>query len=629
MARPFFSEEIVTSAPNDGRSSRRASSALDCKPHGDLTDQSVATERRDFGTVSPNAETAKKSSRFKRTVGSPNYDHLGTDGRFCKTGSLDREPYNFYIGCESDEKIADSPNLEDKELKECDLAANDELVLSHPPSRFISRLSNPIFGSAPRLNADDALMKQISGMYDSSNRSLSSRQKVPMHRRSRSHDEQTWNYLQRQQTGPDYRQGYHASLPNGTESGKRSGATVRFESPLTERKFDGTWPRGQSNRAALVANGGSKLVHSDEKLESNPQDLRNAFMKHQMLLQSQKLTGPSQRRYNSNEELPSHDRTFRPIQQNGPVQNNRMFTIGQPKQNSPNRGFIDDNEDDGDLQSSGYGVGFKRTNSLGRADIYQRRIQDFCHTDRTHVNQYRDNGRLAGDIKQGMQIPQLSPAVQQRLRDMTTSTMSSYGASHATNHQPSYQYSNHQNTNHQFTPQSMNQSVYQYSNQKNVVSRGTNQTDNYNRPSSLPEADNYTLAQISPHPDTYNQPPPSASYALDHRMYNGVPMRDAEDGMVHSRYEHGKSLAVPTQQFSEEFFASSGVPPDGFDRNRGSFTSVTSERSRVSGFGTSGVPSSGPVPDDLKSFDATDLATKLFTLDGFTRDEIAPFLGKK
>lgn len=629
-----MSEEIIVSAPSDGRSSRRASTSPDFKPH-DPTDESYTTEQPDFGTLSPTSESAKRSTQFKRrTVGSPNYDHLGTDGRFSKIGSLDREPYDCHIGSESDEKVADSAadssDLEDKEFEKSDQGANDELVLSHPPSGRNKRLSKPIFGSAPRINNDDALMKQISGMYDSSNRPLSSRQKIPMHRRSRSHDEQTWNCLQRQQTGPDYKQGYHASLPNGTESGKRSGATVRFESPSSERKFDGTWPRGQSNRAPLVANGGSKLVHSDEKLASNPQDLRNAFMKHQMALQSQKLTGPSQRRYNSNEELPSRDRTFRPIQQNGPVQSNRLFTIGQPKQNSPNRGFTDDNDEDNDLQSSGYGVGFKRTNSLGRADIYQRssRHQDFYHTDRTHLNQYRDNGRLAGDMKQGIQVPQLSPAVQQRLRDMTASSISSYGASQSTNHPPSYQYSNHQNTNHQITPQSMNQSMYQYSNQQNVVSRGTTQAD-YNRPSSLPEADNYALAQISPHPDTYNQQRPSASYSSEYRMYNGVAMRDAEDGMVHSRYEHGKSLAVPTQQFSEEFFASSGVPPDGFDRNRGSFTSVTSERSRMSGFGMSGVPPSGPIPDDLKSFDATDLATKLFTLDGFTRDEIAPFLGKK
>eukprot|EP00795_Rhopilema_esculentum_P012669 gene12669-3379_t len=660
-AKSFLSYDIIKLPPRESRSSETAS------PAENRPERIVTPPGNNSKFTSQNSSENKKkldkqnlSPCYKRTVGSPDYDLLGADGRFTKAGSLARPtghftfeeketsersscriPESYPTSGKSSSESRTSPRrneeinspketqptkIEKDSPRSRDKGANDTTAVKRVEVRsFLSlddlciseilkqenRLSKPVFGSAPRISAShskEKKMKQNHGLRNVPNIVVDNSHRPALHRRSASHDEQTWNYLQRQTNTQDYRAPVYTSDADtrsfsGVARGARTGPTVRFEDASSQKRTNPSWSSYQPKDrrvAGPLGNGNTTSAHYvNPKSANNAQDLRNAFIKHQIALRNQKLAGFSQRRYNSSEELPSHDNFTRLMHQNVPISNPRGVGTGKDLDVKSTENFEYDDEDEDDMQRSGYGVGFKRTNSLGRADIYQRysRNHDFYYTDRTHVSQYKDNNYSHNthnnDMKQAPLIPRLSPALQQRLMNVTLSNSVNYSTSSQTTGIP-----NRNATNFDQSPKGLDMRT-DYSNTSQTYS--TNAMFN-------------TMA--------------GTTYSEDAGMSNGVPMRDAEDGMVHSRYEQGKSLIVPTQPFAEDFLSSSGDGLGFQNKNRGSIPSRMSVGSRISDLGHSELSSPLKVPDELKTIDATDLATRLFTLDGFSSDDVAPLLGK-
>ena len=645
-AKSFLSYDIIESPPRESRSSGTASPAANrpervlTRPGNNLkfTAQNSSENKKKLGKQN-------SSPCYKRTVGSPDYDLLGADGRFTKAGSLVRPTGQFtfeeketseglsskitesyLISGKSSSESRTSPrrNEEISSPRETHKEANDTAVVKRVEVKsFLSlddlciseilkqenRLSKPVFGSAPRISAShskEKKMKQNHGLRNVPNIVVDNSHRPALPRRSASHDEQTWSYLQKQTNTHDYRTPVYTSDADtrsfsGVARGTRTGPTVRFEDASSQKRTNPSWSSYQPKDrrvAGPLGNGNTTNAHYvNTKSANNAQDLRNAFIKHQIALRNQKLAGFSQRRYNSSEELPSHDNLTRFMHQNGPISNSRGVGTGKDFDVKSTEIFEYDDEDDDDMQRSGYGVGFKRTNSLGRADIYQRysRNHDFYFTDRTHVSQYKDNSYSHNtDMKQSPLIPRLSPALQQRLMNVTLSNSVNYSNSSQTTGMPN-----------------------------------RNATNFDQSPKGLDVRTDYSTAGQTYSTNAMFNTNPVTTYCEDASMSNGVPMRDAEDGMVHSRYEQGKSLIVPTQPFAEDFMSSSGDGLGFQNKNRGSIPSRMSVGSRISDLGHSELSSPLKVPDELKTIDATDLATRLFTLDGFSSDDVAPLLGKK
>ena len=609
LARPFLADEITESA------SRKSAKAVTSPPNLTIVSGKRST-----------------SPFYERTVGSPEYDHFGTDGKFASTGSLDGCPVDLSV----DDVIHERGHLALRKPeidKDDDISDKVDFNIASPPVDVLTtsqssyqvdsterlRLgSNPVFGSAPRLHVDanDDIMRQISGHPSSSARSTQSARPNPSyHRRSLSQDEQTWQYVQGQQNpsnanvrlggsgispacyqragegrmenhqmgayvpNANYvganRAGGNSRLQNAPYSNEQQNYMLNRDNHIDNKQQQQHQQQQHQQQQQHVPNGNSLLysrgAYSEEKLAngSSAQDLRNAYIKHQSALQSYKRGGHTHRRHQSNDELQNRNlvsSVARHPQQNGAV---TSYAVGIPagaqQRNlaSPRSldGFIDD-EYESELQRSGYGTGFHRTNSLGRADMYKRYSgnKEYLYTDKPHQNRYKNTTDVDEERVHFEPRPVLSQSVQERLKEIPIS-----------------------------------------------ISRGN--TVNY---------DGYQ-----------NNRSNQVAYPGDPRVLNGVATRDHEDGVIHSRYDHGKSLAVPTQQASylDEYFQSPpGDVSTGFDR---SFSVRTSVTSRVSESDCSEMLQPNTVPDELKSFDATDLATKLFTLEGFTRDEVAPFLGKK
>ena len=645
LAKPFLSKDVVLSTPKEGRAVRVTSGSSDDNttniaatlqspspqsPDSEIlyawnrSEKGKKSEKKSDKSPDKNPKKTGLSRKYKRTVGSPDYDRLGADGKFVKSGSFDRKSSNFTFDPETistedkesseSDTVSGQDSLDDKYGETTSQKSDDQQIDSSNPDESYTRLSNPLFGSAPRLHwppTSQDKMKQNAGYNNLPYYHDHAMQRPSNHRRSASHDEQTLNLIQRQQNSNEYRtQYYPASNQNGLDAnrGVRNIQTVRFH----DNSNQGWEGSGRQNGGGLPSNG--VTVHrtnsyADGKSTSNAQELRNAFVKHQIALRNQKLAGFSQRRYNSSEELQVRDYSFRPIRQNGPIQNARGMP---PMQIGQNDGYNDNHvDDDDDLQQSGYGVGFRRTNSFGQADLQRfNRNQDFVYNDRIHPNQYTNN---RDESNLGLQISRLSPALQQRLKNVMTSSMtSSAGMTSTAGMMSSMGMASSMGANHVTSSQG-------------TASQGASNFDGYNQ-----QTERFQTNQFTQRDDHYNLSP-SSSYNVDYGGYNGVAMRDTEDGMVHSRYEHGKSLAVPIQQFPEDYFtATNNDNHDVYDRKRGSFSSRNSAGARLSEMGGNvNMTSPNKIPNDLKTIDATDLATKLFTLDGFTSDDVAPFLGKK
>lgn len=613
LAKPFLSEGVTVTSPREGRLTRIATVSLgenrNKSPSSSSSPSPSPTHHRSYAwdrTEKVNTPDNKlpdkkegKSPKYQRTVGSPDCDRLGADGRFVKCGSLDRAPATLTF--EADKGLAGDSRTpvsesgttavnqkpEEKDDGPTDVRTDDQQIDESSLEEPYNRLSRPVFGSAPRLNVSSTGQTEMKQTY----MNFGSEQRPYLHRRSASHDEQILNFIQQNSTGHDYRtQPYLTGAQNGVginSRGARLGPTVRFTDHSNQPRHSGQVRHGSGGQIPNVGMVQRTNSYTEVKSSNNAQDLRNAFIKHQLALRNQKFTGLSKRQYNSSEELPVRDYSYRhQVHQNGNVASSR----GMPPPSQLGQSFAghDDAADDDDMQQSGYGVGFRRTNSLGKADTYLNRYnrnQDFVYTDGVHLSQYPNRD----DSNRGLHISRLSPALQQRLKNVTSSI----------------------GTNVTFTTSGLpNQSPANMAND--------------NRQNELYQTNHYVKRV-----DHYNLPH-SASYSVDYTGNNGVVMRDTEDGMLLSRYEHGKSLAVPTQQFPDEYNSSSGDNVDVYDRNRASFVSRTSVGSRLSEMGvTIEMTSPNKVPDDLKTIDATDLATRLFTLDGFTSIEVAPFLGKK
>ena len=599
MAKPYLSEGLVdssqagdrlvwiTTVSNKGKSPTCTTTAQ-VSPH---SKEPCALNRPEESDKT--SDRKELSPRYQRAVGSPGYDRLGADGKFVKSGSLDAVPDNFPF--DSDRGLAEDSHSSKSELeattghefleaRHCgqhlDLSDSDEPC---------NRLSIPLFGSAPRLHSPPSsriTMKQNSQYNNVQQFHRKSREPPIFHRRSASHDEQTLNFIRRQQCSPnvDYRAQFNPTKTQNSldiTRGARTGQNVRFHGHSNQ-----SWEGPRFNEGGCAAPNDVAFhranSHTEVKSSSSAQELRNAYIRHQLALRSQKAAGLSQRPYNSNEELPLRDYSSLPIPQNG------LMSHARPAQLEKNLvgGVVVDVDDEDDLQQSGYGVGFRRANSLGKADTLKlNRNQDFIYSDIVHRNQYTNRD----DPTRGLQITRLSPALQQRLRNVT----SSMGVMSSTNHSTTSKghlpcdFSYRQNDQHQATSLNQREEHYRYS--------------------------------------------PNSAQINEFTRYSGEYVRDDEDGMVHSRYEHGKSLAVPTQQFPEGYFGSTaGESPELNDRKRSSFSSRHSAGSRLSETAANlEMTSNNIVPNDLKTIDATDLATRLFTLDGFTSNEVAPFLGKK
>lgn len=600
LAKPFLSEGLVDYTQVGDRLSWISTDSYKNKSSISTATTQISPSEEPCASNRPEksdrlsdkvSDRTELSPRYQRTVGSPGYDRLGADGKFVKSGSLNAVPDNFPF--DSDSGLVEDNNSSKSELEttsghefsETRHSAED-LDLSNSDEPY-NRLSASLFGSAPRLHSPPSgriTMKQNSQYNNVQQFHKKSREPPLNHRRSASHDEQMLNFIRRQQCPPnvDYRAQFNPTKTQNSldiNRGTRTGQTARLHGHSNQ-----SWERVGSNEVGSTVPNGVAVnranSHTEFKSSNNAQELRNAFIRHHSSLRNQKASGYSQRPYNSNEELPLRDYSFLPMPQNG------LMSYARPAQVDKNR--VDDVviDDEYDLQQSGYGVGFRRTNSLGKADTFKlNRNQDFIYSDVTHRSQYSNRE----DPTRGLQITRLSPALQQRLRNVTSSMGAVSSSIHPT------------------------------------TSKGLLPCPIFYRPNEPHQTTPFN--QLEEH-HSYS---PISAQNSEFAGYSGVSFRDAEDGMVHSRYEHGKSLAVPTQQFPDDYFASmAGESLELNDRKRGSFSSRNSTGSRFSETATNiEMTSNDIVPNDLKTIDATDLATRLFTLDGFASNEVAPFLGKK
>jgi len=586
-AKPYLSNGPVAHTKTFGRLTRVSTVSYNFKSTNSKTEAEIVSSKQSSDRKPSNtSEKEGLSPKYQRTVGSPDYDRLGADGKFAKSGSLDRLRDSFTFDSDSglvedNGSSTSEPDTTSKYDQSDTKHINKELDLPYSDEPF-NRLSIPLFGSAPRLHSTSSTridMKQGS-QYNNVHQFQKHSREVPLfHRRSASHDEETLNFIRRQQCFPnaEYRVQFNsADNQNALDinRGIRTSQAVRFHGNSGQKwvGVGGPIPNG--------VNVHPTDSHAEVTSSSSPQELRNALIRHQFALRSQKHGGFSHRRFNSHDELQAQqDYSFRPIRQNGVIPNPRPVQL---EKNFPGKIVIDDDEDD--LQQSGYGIGFRRSNSLGKADTLKyNRNQDFIYSDTVHRSQYPSYD----DSSRGMQLSRLSPALQQRLRDATSSmgVTSSIGKTSITSSKGPAYYDN-------FSQQS--------------VSYRTNDA-----------SQNEEYFKVSP----------NSSRNIDFVDYGSGSLRDTEDGVVQSRYEYGKSLAVPTQQYPEEYFTSASTENlEEYDSRIGSRNSVGLQVSETAAH--TEMTSRSGIPDELKTINATDLATRLFTLDGFASDEVAPLLGK-
>ena len=612
LAKPYLSERLVIPKEESREESRRFTKSSTVKyslnepetsrkwdVESDIKFELNSDQKSDIRSdKKSDREKLSPRPRYQRTVGSPGYDRLGTDGKFARSGSLNAAQTHFPFVEESeltedkDTSILNSDTPVSYEISNTDNCDQQAALSSSDEAH--NRLSRPLFGSAPRFHepaSSRANMKQMPHHNNVQQFHKQSRDPPLFHRRSASHDEQTLSFIRGQQQclpGSEYRTQLNPTTTTSFDMNRvaRPGQTVRFHGN-SNQGFEGP---SINERTGVIPNGVAvrrSNSNTEVRSSSNAQELRHAFIRHQLALRAHKPAGFSQRRYNSSEEIPMRDHSISSIHQNGLMPNTRPTLL--EKNFVGNRVVVDGDGDDDydDMQQSGYGVGFRRTNSLGKADTLNlTRNQDFVYNDVVHRSQYTNRD----DLTRGLQMSQLSPALQQRLKNATSSmgVTTSIGTSYATTLKASSPFDNYGST----------------------------------------QIDTFQTSQFGQREETFLANP---SRNQDFASYSSVSLGDTEDGMVHSRYEHGKSLAVPTQQYPEDFFASSvGENLDVYGRNRGSFSFRHSTGSRSSEAANNReISPHNFIPNDLKTVDATDLATRLFTLDGFTSDEVAPFLGKK
>ena len=589
LAKPYLSDGLVAHTQALGRLTRVSTVSYKVTSPNSKTEAELSNSKQSSdGKPSNSSEKEGLSPRYQRTVGSPDYDRLGADGKFVKSGSLDRVRDSFTFDSDSglvEDNVSSTsePDTAGRHDQSDTKHINKKLDLPYSDEPF-NRLSIPLFGSAPRLHSTSSTridMKQGS-QYNNVHQFQKHSREVPLfHRRSASHDEQTLNFIRKQQCFPnaDYRVQFNsADNQNALDinRGLRTNQAVRFHGNSSQ-KWGGV--------GGPIPNGVNDVHPTDSHAEvasgSSPQELRNALIRHHFALQNQKHGGFSQRRFNSHEELqPQQDYSFRPIRQNGVILNPRPVQL---EKNFSGRIVVDD--DDEDLQQSGYGIGFRRSNSLGKADTLRyTRNQDFVYNDAVHRSQYPNYD----DSNRGMQLSRLSPALQQRLRDATSSmgVTSSIGKGSV------------------------------------AASKGPAYCDNFSQQNI-----SYRTNDASQN-EEYYKVSPNSSRTIDFADYGSGSLRDTEDGVVQSRYEYGKSLAVPTQQYPEEYFTSASTENlEDYDSRIGSRNSTGLQLSDTATH--TEMTSRSGISDELKTINATDLATRLFTLDGFASDEVAPMLGKK